>query len=43
MYAYRAVSRIIILAARNITCDKNDRSKMKDWGMGRKTRYTFTL
>ena len=27
---YRAVSRIIILAARNITCGKNDRSKMKD-------------
>ena len=29
-FSYRAVSRIIILAARNITCGKNDRSKMKD-------------
>ena len=38
---YRAVSRIIILAARNITCGKNDRSKMKDWGMGRKNTVYF--
>ena len=39
---YIAVSRIIILAARDITCGKNDRSKMKDSGMGEKRRYTFT-
>ena len=38
---YRAVSHIIILAARNIMCGKNDRSKMKDSGMGGKNTVYF--
>ena len=39
---YRVVSYtyIIILAARNITCGKNDRSKMKDSRMDERHAYT---